>query len=49
MVNKQINIGWLLVGVLFGGNTDDGDLAGFGCASACYAPSNTAAGVGSQL
>lgn len=26
MINKQINIGWLLVGVLFGGNTNHGDL-----------------------
>ena len=36
MINKQINIGWLLVGVLFSGNTNNGDHAGFG-----YANTNT--------
>lgn len=49
MINKQINIGWLLVGVLFSGDTVNGDLAGFGFANADNAPSNTVAFVGSQL
>ena len=49
MINKQINIGWLLVGVLFGGATADGARAGFGYAHAHDAPSDTDANVGSQL
>ena len=49
MINKQINIGWLLVGVLFGGSTRDGVPAGFGSALAPGAPSDTYADVGSQL
>ena len=49
MVNKQINIGWLLVGVLFSGNTNNGDHAGFGYANTYYAPSDTLAFVGSRL
>ena len=38
-----------LRGVLFGGGTHYGDLAGFGCASTLYSPSDTAASVGSRL
>jgi hypothetical protein len=49
MINKQINIGWLLVGVLFSGNTNNGDHAGFGYADTYNAPSNTNANVSSQL
>ncbi|MCE9189155.1 MULTISPECIES: hypothetical protein [Bacteroidales] len=49
MVNKQINIGWLLVGVLFSGNTNNGDHAGFGYANTNNTPSNTNANVSSQL
>lgn len=49
MVNKQINIGWLLVGVLFSGNTNNGDHAGFGYANTNNTPSNTNANIGSHL
>jgi hypothetical protein len=49
MINKQINIGWLLVGVLFGGRTYDGVRAGFGYAFADGAPSAAGAAVGSRL
>jgi hypothetical protein len=49
MINKQINIGWLLVGVLFSGNTNNGDHAGFGCANTINAPSAAGASVGSRL
>lgn len=45
MINKQINIGWLLVGVLFSGNTNNGDHAGFGYANTNNTPSNTNANV----
>ena len=38
-----------LRGVLFGGNADSGDRAGFGCADTRNAPSNTHAAVGSRL
>ena len=38
-----------LRGVLFGGDTYDGDRAGFGCAYTINAPSNTNAHVGSRL
>lgn len=38
-----------LRGVLFGGCTNHGDLAGFGCAATDDAPSNAAATVGSRL
>lgn len=38
-----------LRGVLFGGRTNDGDRAGFGCALTYYAPSYTYATVGSRL
>lgn len=38
-----------LRGVLFGGSTYRGDLAGFGFAYTNYAPSDTAAHVGSRL
>lgn len=42
-------IGWLLVGVLFGGNTDNGVRAGFGYANTNNTPSNANANVSSQL
>nr|DAL89073.1 MAG TPA: hypothetical protein [Bacteriophage sp.] len=42
-------IGWLLVGVLFSGNTNNGDHAGFGYANTNNTSSNASANVSSQL
>ena len=41
--------GTVLRGVLFGGNANNGALAGFGYAYSLYAPSSTAVTVGSRL